>query len=136
MFRFPLLLFPLSVFSFPLSGCDTLPPIELNNVQAEETQTLAKNPALADYLEQRSVPQDAHFHFSLSASRVHDRTTDAPVGWRFDLSVRCGLPLHELPSIKRAIRVDQSSIHQLPDRSKDGPATQLRRSDEGHAATR
>lgn len=87
------------------ASCSEFPLPEFNNVTADENARLAKDPALASYLQQSAVPQDQHFHFAIGVTRLHDRTTGDPVGWNFTLSVCVSWPRFELPPVKRAIRI-------------------------------
>jgi hypothetical protein len=65
----------------------------LNNVTADRTETLARNPELAQYLEQNAIPQDNKIHFGGSIDRMHDKHTGAPIGWQFGISMKCAWPL-------------------------------------------
>ena len=80
-----------------LSACESLPPIEFNNIEADETEARRRNPELATLLEQRAIPQDDRFHFAGDAKRLHDRQTGEAIGWQIDLSVKLAWP-RVLPS--------------------------------------
>src|SRR5258707_1089909 len=64
----------------------------LNNVTADRAETLSRNPELAQYLEQRAIPQDNKIHFGGSIDRLHDKSGSV-IGWQFGISMKCAWPL-------------------------------------------
>jgi hypothetical protein len=90
------------LLSLALNGCQNLAdyagdhPIELNHVEAEENERLARDPELAEYLQSLNIPQDSHLHFSGGATRLKDRDGN-PIGWDFTFSGRVAWPRDPRP---------------------------------------